>query len=202
MNNQLAHRIPLLSLLLCTGMITACGQSTESDSPASTTKAAPVSTDGPVAQSVFSATAILSPTKGNEANGTLIFEDGAGGVSLSGTISGLTPGKHGFHIHETGDCSADDASSAGGHFNPHGHAHGAPDSEIGQRHSGDLGNIIADAQGNAQIDLTDSLLRLDGTDSIVGRAVIVHGNADDLSSQPSGAAGPRVACGIINSAEG
>ncbi len=155
-----------------------------------------------MAQSVFSATAILSPTKGNEANGTLIFEDGAGGVSLRGTISGLTPGKHGFHIHETGDCSADDASSAGGHFNPHGHVHGAPDSEIGQRHNGDLGNIVADAQGNAQIDLTDSLLRLDGTDSIVGRAVIVHGDADDLSSQPSGAAGPRVACGIINGAEG
>jgi Cu-Zn family superoxide dismutase len=105
------------------------------------------------------------------------------------------PGPHGFHIHEKGDCSAADASSAGGHFNPTGKPHGGPDSDA--RHAGDFGNIEADATGNARYSRTFSDLTLDGESSIIGKAIIVHQKADDLKTQPSGDAGGRIGCGVI-----
>ena len=110
-------------------------------------------------------------------------------------ISGLTPGKHGFHIHEYGDCSSDDGTSAGGHFNPNGMPHSMPTSE--QRHVGDLGNIEADKDGKAHLDYFDTVISFSGKNSIVGRGLIVHEKEDDLKTQPTGAAGARVACGVI-----
>ena len=114
---------------------------------------------------------------------------------MEGEINGLTPGKHGFHIHEKGDCSAADASSAGGHFNPTGMPHGGRRGS--QRHLGDLGNITADKSGIARFAFTDGWITLAGVNSIIGHAVVVHAQADDLKSQPSGNAGARVACGVI-----
>lgn len=145
-----------------------------------------------------SATAVLAATKGNQASGTVNFKQKGDKVLVDAKVTGLKPnGTFGFHIHEKGDCSAADGSSAGGHFNPAGMPHGGPESA--QRHGGDLGNLKADANGNAQLKLETSGISL-GADktSIVGRAVIVHAQADDLKSQPTGNAGARIACGLIS----
>ncbi|MCW9706011.1 superoxide dismutase family protein [Aliifodinibius sp. 1BSP15-2V2] len=136
--------------------------------------------------------AVVHPTEGNQVSGTVTFTKTADGVQVQGTISGLAEGKHGFHIHQYGDCTASDGTSAGGHYNPAGSEHAAPSDSA--RHMGDMGNIEADAEGNATVDYLDPVIELD---KIRGRAVILHGGEDDLSSQPSGAAGPRKACGVI-----
>jgi len=143
--------------------------------------------------------AVLHPTKGNSVSGIVKFEAVEGGVHIIADLTGLTPGKHGFHIHEFGDCSSDDGSSAGGHFNPNGMPHSMPASE--QRHVGDLGNIEADKDGKAHLDYVDSMISFSGKNSIVGRGVIVHEKEDDLKTQPTGAAGARVACGVIGVAK-
>jgi superoxide dismutase, Cu-Zn family len=117
------------------------------------------------------------------------------GVVIRGEISGLTPGKHGFHIHEFGDVSSADAKCHGGHFNPEKKKHGGPNSA--ERHVGDLGNITADDSGKAAINLTDKQIALSGSHSIIGRAVIIHGGVDDEKSDPAGNAGPRIAGGVV-----
>lgn len=148
------------------------------------------------------ATAQLEPTQGNNVRGTVTFMPMGNGVHVIAELTGLPAGEHGFHVHETGDCSAPDASSAGGHFNPTGAPHGAPTDAMGERHVGDLGNIEADASGNARYERVDELLALSGTNSIVGKAVIVHANPDDFETQPTGNAGDRLACGVIRLASG
>ena len=152
----------------------------------------------PAAKSATSSKGIsvLHPTAGNKATGTVTFTPVAGGVQVHAEIVGLTPGKHGFHIHEFGDCSAADASSAGGHFNPTNEPHAGPDAAA--RHEGDMGNVEADASGNAKLDYVDHRISI-GNDakSAIGRSVIVHAKPDDLKTQPTGDAGGRIACGVI-----
>ncbi|HMV49674.1 MAG TPA: superoxide dismutase family protein [Blastocatellia bacterium] len=145
------------------------------------------------------AIAVLKPTEGNKVWGWATFTKDGDKIKVVGEIEGLTPGKHGFHVHEFGDCSAKDASSAGPHFNPQNTPHA--DHGSAQRHVGDLGNIEANADGKARIDLTDSAMKLDGPNSILGRGVIVHAQADDLKSQPAGNAGGRQACAAIGIAK-
>lgn len=144
---------------------------------------------------VKKAQAILWPTQGNTAQGKVSFTVVEGGVKIIADVDDLTPGKHGFHIHEHGDCSAPDASSAGGHFNPTGSKHGSPDSS--ERHAGDLGNLVADNNGHAHYERIDTVITLDGPHSIIGRSIIIHEKEDDFKTQPAGNAGARVACGII-----
>ena len=147
-----------------------------------------------------SATANLQPTKGNKVTGTVTFTQKGDKVLVAANVNGLTPGSHGFHVHEKGDCSAADAMSAGGHFNPAGKPHGAPDST--EHHGGDLGNLTADKSGNATLSIEVGGITLDqSANSIVGKGVIVHANPDDLKSQPAGNAGPRVACGVVRLVE-
>ena len=143
------------------------------------------------------ATATLAPTRGNQASGTVNFVQRGDVVHVDARITGLTPGLHGFHIHEHGDCSTPDASSAGGHFNPTQQPHGHPDA--GQRHAGDLPNQQANAEGVATVDVLakDIQLGTGGNTDILGDAVIVHAQPDDYSSQPSGNSGARIACGVI-----
>jgi Cu-Zn family superoxide dismutase len=148
---------------------------------------------------ITKAVAVLHPTKGNSVRGIVTFTKEKGGIRVVADLEGLTPGKHGFHIHEYGDCSAPDGTSAGGHFNPEGKPHGAPTSK--NRHVGDLGNITANAEGKAHYDWTDPVISFAGTRSVVGRAIIVHAGEDDLKSQPTGNAGPRIACGVIGIAK-
>lgn len=141
------------------------------------------------------AVAVLRPTTGHSVEGTVTFSRTAAGVRVQAHIAGLSPGRHGFHIHQFGDCRSGDGKSAGGHFNPTAQAHGAPGGA--QRHTGDLGNIEAGADGVAKLDVVDARAAFEGRESILGRAVIIHAKADDLKSQPTGDAGGRVACGLI-----
>jgi superoxide dismutase, Cu-Zn family len=141
------------------------------------------------------ALAVLMPTAGSTASGTVTFTVVDGGVRVSAHVEGLAAGDHGFHVHEFGDCSAPDATSAGGHFNPGGAPHAGPDAVA--RHVGDLGNLTADTQGMASYDRVDPAIRLDGPHGVIGRAVIVHAAPDDLATQPTGGAGARLACGVI-----
>jgi superoxide dismutase, Cu-Zn family len=143
------------------------------------------------------ATATLAPTAGNTAAGTVTFTQQGDKITVSAKVTGLAPGGHGFHVHEKGDCSAPDAMSAGGHFNPTGMHHGHPDSA--DHHGGDMPMLQADASGNAT--LTTDLKGLtigSGTTDILGKSVIVHKDADDYKTQPTGNSGARVACGVIN----
>jgi Cu-Zn family superoxide dismutase len=137
----------------------------------------------------------LAPTQGNTAEGSVSFTQEAKGVRITGEFSGLTPGVHGFHIHEKGDCSAPDATSAGGHFNPSKQPHGKPGS--GPHHVGDLPSLEANANGKAKLDVVVEGVSLTGEHSIVGRALIVHAAPDDFTTQPTGNAGARVACAVI-----
>lgn len=145
------------------------------------------------------AVAKLMPTKDATARGEVTFTpeeaEGKKGVRVTASFTGLQMGEHGFHIHEKGDCSAPDAASAGGHFNPATKPHAARDAA--ERHAGDLGNLKADPYGMARANFVDNVLSLDGPNSIVGKAVIIHQNADDFTTQPTGNAGGRLACGVI-----
>ena len=132
--------------------------------------------------------------------GIVTFAQEDDSIHVSGEISGLTPGEHAFHVHEFGDCSSADGKSAGAHFNPEHKMHGGPETE--QRHVGDLGNIKADDQGNATIDIHDKVIQLHGPHSIIGRSLIVHAKADDLKTDPAGNAGDRIACAVIGIAKG
>jgi len=146
------------------------------------------------ASSAQQASAVLAPTQGNTVKGNALFKQEAdGSVKVTAEISGLTPGAHGFHIHEKGDCSAPDATSAGGHFNPHQTAHG----KAGEGHAGDLPSLEADAEGNAKLDVTLNSITLTGDHSIIGRGLIIHAAPDDYTTQPTGNAGARAACAVI-----
>ncbi|OPY65661.1 MAG: Superoxide dismutase (Cu-Zn) precursor [Syntrophorhabdaceae bacterium PtaU1.Bin034] len=148
---------------------------------------------------VEKAVAVIHPTPGNAVRGVVKFTKEKAGVKVVADIEGLKEGKHGFHVHEYGDCSSMDAESAGGHFNPNGKPHGAPTDK--ERHVGDLGNINANAEGKAHYEWTDTQISLAGPNSIIGRAVIVHADPDDLKSQPTGNAGARLGCGVVGIAK-
>jgi Cu-Zn family superoxide dismutase len=151
-----------------------------------------------IAQEPTKAIAVLHPASGSKVTGTVTFTKVGDTVQVVADITGLTPGKHAFHIHEFGDCSAPDAASAGSHFNPTKKPHGAPDSP--EHHVGDFGNLEADSSGKAHLELKSNVLKFSGESSILGQSVIVHEKVDDYS-QPVGNAGGRVACGVIGVAK-
>jgi len=162
--------------------------------------AAPAQTPEPKSPAPLKAISVLHPTAGNKVSGTVTFTEVADGVQVQAEITGLSPGKHGFHVHEFGDCSATDLASAGAHFNPTNKPHAGPDTA--ERHVGDMGNLEADASGAAKLDYVDHEISLtDDQRSVIGRSVIVHAKADDLKSQPAGDSGARIACGVIGRAK-
>lgn len=143
------------------------------------------------------ATAELMARSGSQVNGTLqLIQHDNSNVLIKGTVTGLTPGKHGLHIHVNGNCDSPDGMSAGGHYSPAGGRHGAPSGP--EHHLGDLGNIEADRNGVAQasVDVPGVSLALIGLNSIVDRAIVVHAQEDDFSD-PAGNSGARLACGVI-----
>lgn len=149
-----------------------------------------------------SASAVLAATEGNAVNGSLRFESTADGVHVTGQVVGLAPdSSHGFHVHETGDCSAPDGTSAGGHFNPADSKHGRVGTPT--HHVGDSDNIVANADGVATVDnrLEGATLGDGSSTDIVGKGVIVHAGVDDYISQPTGDAGARLSCGVIAAAK-
>ncbi len=147
------------------------------------------------------AVAKLDAPKGGTVWGSVSFMENGGVVTVRADVRGLrSNGEFGFHVHEKGDCSAPDFMSAGGHFNPGGKAH----AHFGkaERHAGDLRSLRADSEGNATYVFETSLLTVKpGPNSVVGKAVVIHANADDYTSQPAGNSGPRIACGLIRAVE-
>ena len=139
----------------------------------------------------------LEPRSGSDVRGSAEFVEHAGKVTLTLTVSGLTPGEHAFHLHEKGDCSAPDATSAGGHWNPTAEGHGKWGTH--PFHRGDVANLVADASGNAKLTFTTDLWSIGGDPSrdVVGHALVIHAKPDDFTTQPTGNAGGRVACGVI-----
>ncbi len=145
------------------------------------------------------AVCVLHATEGNKVSGVVRFTEEGGKVKVVADVEGLTPdAKHAFHIHEFGDATSKDGSSAGGHFNPDGHKHGLPDAA--EKHAGDLGNLQADKEGKAHYEITVEGVSVGGKNSILGRGVIVHAKVDD-GGQPVGNAGARIACGVIGVAK-
>lgn len=142
------------------------------------------------------ASADLDPRSGTAVTGHVELTETRSGLEIVVTIAGADPGRHGIHIHQVGDCSGEDAMTAGDHWNPGGAVHGAP--LTGQHHAGDLGNITVAPDGRGQLKLLASDLTVrPGPRSIVGHAIVVHAEPDDLVTQPAGNSGARVACGVI-----
>jgi Cu-Zn family superoxide dismutase len=152
---------------------------------------------GPMGASGPRAVATLAPTTGNTTSGTVEFAQAGGKVMVSGEVRGLKPGaEHGFHVHEKGDCSSGDGMSTGGHFNPGNQPHGRH--AAGQHHAGDLPSLRADAAGVAKFSFEAPSLQVGaGPANVVGRGLIVHRDPDDYATQPTGNAGPRLACAAI-----
>ena len=142
------------------------------------------------------AVALLKPTPGNVVEGIVSFRENDRQLSIVVHVTGLETGKHGWHIQEAGTCDPPEAEGAGSHFNPKGSRHGAPGSP--EHHTGDLGNLEADANGVAHLEISIDLATLPGgPGSLLGRAIVVRSGEDDLRTDPGGGAGKPVTCGII-----
>ncbi len=156
---------------------------------------AQVTAIGAVQTSVKKAIAKVTPYPDHEVSGQVTFTKVPQGIRVVADVNGLKPGKHGFHVHEHGDCSGKDGMKAGGHFNPTNNKHGGPDSP--ERHVGDLGNLEADENGHAYYERIDKLISFEGKNSILGKSIIIHADPDDYVTQPTGNSGPRIACGKV-----
>ena len=156
----------------------------------------PASTNTSTAQE---ARANLASASGSLVSGAVTLKPMGDGVHLTGTVGGFAANSHhGIHVHEKGDCSSADASSAGGHFNPTTQAHGRASREA-PHHAGDMDNLVADGDGVAQVNVHMHGVTLGGgaPNDIAGKALVVHAAPDDYTSQPSGNSGARVACAVI-----
>jgi superoxide dismutase, Cu-Zn family len=179
-------RIALMAIATAT-VLTACGTTPE-----------PRTTTPPAQSTAKQAVANLASASGSLVSGKVTVTPMADGVHLTGVVGGLPANStHGFHVHEKGDCSAADASSAGPHFNPSAAPHGK--AESGAHHAGDMDNVVANAEGAVNLDVHVGGVTLGGgaANDIAGRALVVHAAPDDYTSQPAGNAGARVACGVI-----
>lgn len=180
-------------LLAITVSLTACKKKKEDVKVEET----PVATEVVKTKKVKMA---LNSKSNTNTSGNVVFKEEDGSVTMTAIISGLEPGEHAIHIHTTADCSSADGKSAGGHWNPTGKPHGKWGNDTGY-HKGDIGNFIADENGNGTISKTTDEWCIgcgDTTKDVLGKAIIVHAGSDDFTSQPSGAAGARVSCaGII-----
>ena len=185
--------------LAATLSLAACSKQQSEGAPRQPepTTAAPAEKATP-AEPASEAVVQVAPTQGNTVTGALALGSSPQGVHITGSIQGLKPdAEFGFHVHEKGDCSAPDGSSAGGHFNPTQAQHGNPTGA--SHHAGDMVNIRSNGEGVAQVDATATGTTLHGdpgTD-VMGKAIVVHESPDDYATQPSGNSGKRIACGVI-----
>lgn len=176
--------VAVLALAVVVGMLVSISTSTAQT-------AAPAKAD-------THAIAVITPTKGNSISGTIFFDAVPEGVHIHGTVSGLAPNtKHGFHIHEFGDMTSPDGTTAGGHYNPTMQPHGGPG--MGPHQLGDLGNVAADDKGNATYDMVIPNISIEGTNPIAGRSVVVHAGEDDMT--PKANPGARIGMGVIGIAK-
>jgi Cu-Zn family superoxide dismutase len=187
----------LLTLIACGPRVEKARTTDQASAPNDQADQAPVKPETPM-----SAAAALQAAPGSNVSATVTFTPVAGGVRVVAHVEGVPAGKHGLHLHETGECAhATDAagkhfSSAGGHFNPTGAPHACPPTD--PRHAGDFGNIVVAANGTGHLELTSNGISLTGASSVVGKAVILHAGTDDCTTQPTGNAGDRLACGVVN----
>jgi len=184
-------------LLLAVGCVALGGCETVKDTSHSVGSAASSAWDWAFGSGGTVAVADVKPTQGNTVAGKVEFRQSGSVVHVKVDLTGMAPSsEHGFHVHERGDCSAPDAMSAGGHFNPEGVAHGTYART--PHHAGDLPNLKADDKGEVHTTFDVSYLSVgSGGSDVAGRSVIVHRDADDYHSQPAGNSGPRLACGVI-----
>lgn len=181
----LAARCGVPAAVLVTLLLAGCGADTD-----------PVKVEDP--DTYLLAEAEMMPVGGSGVTGHVGFVQRGDMLHINGRVTGLAPGDHGLHVHEKGACAGPAAISAGAHFSPAGDPHGSPQGPDARHHAGDLGNITAGDDGIAEFELIDIELKLGSTSqSIIGRAIIVHADADDLTTQPGGNAGARVGCGVI-----
>ncbi|MBI2432841.1 MAG: superoxide dismutase family protein [Candidatus Hydrogenedentes bacterium] len=182
------------AVLACNGALLAAAQDKDEKEHAAHEHAAAAS------KAIDKAVCVLAPTQGNEAKGVVTFTRQADGILIEANLENLKPDtQHGFHIHEFGDLTSPDGTALGGHFNPAGAPHGAPDADA--RHAGDFGNVKSDASGKATYSRVDKHITFDGEDCILGRGMVLHEKEDDLSTQPTGNAGARIATGVIGVAQ-
>jgi superoxide dismutase, Cu-Zn family len=180
-------------------LLAACSREQPEGAPSAPDSASPAVTEetAPL-EPAHEAVAQIAPTQGNTVTGSLALAQSPEGVRITGSVQGLKPdAEFGFHVHEEGDCSAPDGSSAGAHFNPTQAQHGNPGG--GAHHAGDMVNIRSNSEGVAHADTTAAGTSLHGDPNtdIMGKAIVVHESPDDYTTQPSGNSGKRVACGVI-----
>lgn len=184
-------------VLAVAGLFVSC-QKPPSSPPSAPEPAAAAAQQQPAAAAALPpliARAVIEGRSGSKLSGEAVFTEAGGQVTVLVKVKGAPPGLHAVHIHEKGDCSAPDASSAGTHFNPEGHKHGAPDAA--EHHAGDFGNMEVKADGAGELTLaTKRLTVAAGANSVNGRSIIIHEKPDDFS-QPVGNAGGRLGCGEI-----
>ena len=191
--------VALAGVLFCGGRNRTAATSAQDRAAEKRGDTARLAADGQPAAT--SAVAVIHSAADRKENisGTVSFTPAEGGVHVVADVSGLTPGKHGFHIHQSADLSSPDLKSAGPHFNPGGTKHGGPDSEM--HHAGDLGNLVADEKGHATLDRVFPGLSVSGEkDGVIGHSVVIHAGEDDLKSDPAGNSGARIAAGAIEAA--
>lgn len=190
----------MLRLLAAALLLAGCAQD---PAPSATPEPDAAALEAPPEDEV--AVAEIQPIGDGTVSGTVTFTQLDDAVEVRLDLADFrSEGLHGLHVHETGDCGPDSTGTpggaAGGHFNPLSSPHGAPGERPGARHAGDLGNVEPEATGRAVGASVDSVLALSGPTSVLGRAVILHAAADDLTSQPSGDAGARIGCGVVRAA--
>lgn len=191
------HFIKASTLLLSIFLFASCAGQSDMEQESEMSSSDDMDSSG---EEITELVSILHPTVGNDVNGVVRFFEVEEGIRVVAEVYNLAPNStHGFHIHQYGDCSAVDGTSAGGHYNPQDTRHGGPESD--ERHVGDLGNIEVDENGFAQYDKIDTVLSFEGVNNIIGRGIIVHAGEDDLETQPTGAAGERLSCGVIGVAQ-
>lgn len=196
------QNLRLPSLVLCLALAPALGCQSKSETantPAPETNKTAAAASKPAdkpAEKMVELTVTMAPKSDSKVSGTVRLMAVEGGVKVIADLKGVPEGSHGFHVHEKGDCSAADGTSAGGHFDPDGHEHGMPGTDM--HHLGDLGNIEADAEGNATKEhiAKGANLKAGDAHSFAGLAIILHAKSDD-GGQPTGNAGSRIACGVI-----
>ncbi|HSF39760.1 MAG TPA: superoxide dismutase family protein [Thermoanaerobaculia bacterium] len=191
----------LLSILMVLFVFAACKRAEEpsAEAPAPAEAPPPAAPAAPAAGPSATATLQGSP-EDTDFSGTVTFHQAGSGVHVVAELAGVdTPGKHGFHVHETGECShgtdGKHFTSAGGHFNPTNAEHACPPTE--PRHAGDLGNIEVGANGSGRMEMSTTGLSLSGPNSVVGKAILLHAGEDDCKTQPTGNSGDRIACGVV-----
>lgn len=196
-------KVNALTLLIPCAILAACNKAPNTEMPAApAADSAPAMPAGPPVATQTPGTTMaqakLASKSGSQVAGMLQLTQVADGVMIAGEVTGLQPNTvHGFHVHEKGDCSAPDAASAGGHFNPTMAQHGGPDATM--KHLGDAPNIQSDAQGNATLSasIMGATLKDGGANDLVGKSVVVHAKRDDYKTQPAGDSGDRIACGVV-----